>query len=537
MENKMSPVDAKSRLSKFKDKKFRSGQLEAIEWVMASEKKYICLEAPTGSGKTLIGMTCGIMMGDVSYLCSTKILQTQIASDFAESKILWGRSNYPCVADNTKFCDQCISTKSNPCIVSSKCLYKIAKTQALESSIRTLNYSYYIAETQFAGRLSGGSFVVVDECDALEQNLINSVQLEFSERVLYRLGLVDGPSRKTVTSKDGLSSWKEFGTEALHRSKSICDKLDREIESFETIENEYELSKLKERDQFVHLYERCQTFLSNVNQDWILETQERQGSKQGKLIFKPLWLSEELSSAFLFKHASKFLLMSATLLPKLIFAKTLGLDPDDIDYMSLPSNFPVENRPINVWPVADMSNKKVEESLPVMVNAIKKILSWYPNERGLIQGVSYALCQKIHTQIGSNRLKIHNSTDRQEVLDAFIGCDDNSVLLSPSMERGVSLEGSKCTFIICIKAPYLSLNDKTTSQRLYGSQLGQVWYRALMMTSIVQSCGRGMRSFDDHCVCYLIDSKINEIYTRYPSLFPPWFAEAITWGENKLIGP
>lgn len=530
-----SPDEAKSRLSRFKDKPWRMYQKDAVKFTMESDKKFVVLDAPTGSGKTIIGMTCGVMAGLSNYLCSTKMLQEQIKNDFTESVVLFGRNNYPCLLDNTKTCEQCVSTKANPCSIIHKCLYKVAKNKALDSSLRTLNYMYLLKEVQFAGRFSGTPFTVIDEIDALEQVLIGVVSLQFTERSLFRLGLQDGPYRKTVTAKDGLSSWKEFGKEALYRSKSIYEKLDKEIDTFERIEDDWHFQKIRERDHFKHLNEQCQIFLNNVGPDWILENVERQGSRQATTLFRPLWLTAELSNSFLFRHSEKFLLMSATCLPKPIFCKTLGLDPDDVDWKTLPSNFPVERRPIHVWPVAEVTHKNTDNAIPKLVKAIKKILAWHPHEKGLIQGVSYSLCRKIFDELKSDRIKIHTPQDRQEVLEEFMVNDDDSVFLSPSCERGVSLEGSKCEFVICIKAPYLSLMDKVTSLRLYSSKIGQVWYKANMMMSVVQSCGRGMRSADDHCVCYLIDSKISEVYTKSPSLWPPWFADAVSFTDNGLL--
>jgi superfamily II DNA or RNA helicase len=61
----MSPDEAKATLGKFADLPWREHQMEAVNFVMQSDKKFKVIEAPTGSGKTLIGMTCGVMAGEV----------------------------------------------------------------------------------------------------------------------------------------------------------------------------------------------------------------------------------------------------------------------------------------------------------------------------------------------------------------------------------------------------------------------------------------------------------------------------------------
>lgn len=521
------PSQAKDKLSNFKDKPWRMYQEECIEWVVNSDKRIKVLVAPTGSGKTIIGMACGVMAGDCTYLCSTKILQQQIAYDFPESRILWGKSNYSCLLNDKKTCDQCSSTKSNPCLVAGKCLYKVAKSEALEASLRTLNYSYFIAETQFAGRFKGRPFLVVDECDVLEQTLIQTVSLQFTEQALYRLGLVDGPSRKTVTAQDGLSSWREFGMAAQHKSKELCDQLNRKIESFDQIVDDEHFQVIREYDFFKHINERCDTFLSNVDKDWVLETHERQGSRQGKLIFRPLWLTPELSNSFLFNHADEFLLMSATLLPKPIFCKTLGLDPDEVDWKTIPSTFPIENRPIYFRDVANMTTKTTDDELPMLIEDIKKVMEIHKNEKGIIHSTSYVLSKRIADLLDSPRIIFHTAENREEMVAKFLASDEPVIIISPSMVRGVSCDNDKARWCYIAKAPFLSLGDKIVSKRLYSGTIGQKWYTCNMLLDVVQMTGRIVRSQDDHGKSYIGDKQVFKALTANVTSVPKWWVEAI----------
>ncbi len=526
-----TPQEAKSKLSNFANHPFRSGQEEAINFCMQSDKKFRVLEMPTGGGKSLTGMVCGIMAEQANYLCSTKILQSQLVQDFPNAKNLWGRGNYECLLDSMRTCDACSSTSSNRCLYYSKCIYKSEKQKAIDAQLRILNFSYFLAETQFSGRFSNTPLTIIDEADALESVLINHIALSFTERSLYRLGMESGPSKKTVTAKDGLNSWKEFGLEAMKRSLAISETLSKEIESFNEITEEWQFKKLREKDHFYHLYERSKMFIDNVDRNWVMEYQERYGSRQAVTTFRPLWITPELSSSFLWDKAKNFILMSATLLPKPVFCKTLGLDTDEVDWMTAPSTFPIDRRPIHIWPVANVTNKTLDTAVPQLVKGIKEIFKLHHNEHGLIQGVSYSLCKRVSEALNDPRVQIHTSQDRQAVIDEFTASKGNSVIISPSMERGVSLDGTKCEFIIWIKAPYLSLVDRIVSQRLYSGNIGKLWYRSAMMLSVVQGCGRGMRSRNDHCSSYLIDWQINKVYMENPSLWPGWFRDAIAWSE------
>jgi len=191
----------------------------------------ICSEGIVGHlaflGKSLIAMTAGVMMGSLTYLVGSKFLQTQITNDFPNAISMWGRGNYTCQMDRSRTCDECLATESYPC--ERACPYRIAKQKAVEAQYKILNYAYYLTETRFAGMFSNSPFTVIDEADSLSDTLIQHVSLNFTERSLFRLNLQDGPTRKTVTSKDDLSSWREFGLEAKSRSLKIANELTSEI--------------------------------------------------------------------------------------------------------------------------------------------------------------------------------------------------------------------------------------------------------------------------------------------------------------------
>ena len=79
----------------------REGQEECISAILEgfdSGKRFAVLEAPTGSGKSAIGITIAQYFKYTYYLTIQKVLQEQIARDFSSHDLtdLQGRSNYPC---------------------------------------------------------------------------------------------------------------------------------------------------------------------------------------------------------------------------------------------------------------------------------------------------------------------------------------------------------------------------------------------------------------------------------------------------------
>ena len=523
---------AKSNFSNYRDKEFRRFQDDAILFANESEKKIVVINAATGSGKSLCALTMGAMAGRAIILTHTKILQEQYTSDFPEASSLFGRANYNCLNNPEMSCGECSAVNGSCAHKKSDCLYELRKRQVLAADYKILNFSYFMAESNYVGRFSDSPLVVIDEGDSLENVLINFVTLQFSTYALRRLGMLDMAERLKMTSKDKtglLDSWKEFGLQSKFRVTSIIKKLSADIESWGEDINAQQLDVIKERSRVVRLKEKIDLFLDNVDQDWILDSQE------GKLVFRPLWLTPELSEQYLWRHGKKFVLMSATFPPKLVLAKCLGLDTSDMDYYEIPSQFPVENRPVYCYPVASMTAKTTDMELPKLIEAVKCIVDHYPSQKGIIHAVSYALANKIMEGVDSVRLITHNSKDRQDVIDQFTNSDEPLVLVSPSIERGLSLEEDKCRFIIIAKCPYLSLGDKVTAARLYSSKIGQIWYGSNAALTVVQMAGRAVRSNVDQADTYILDLKVKELILKNPSWFPSWWLDGLIFEKPDWL--
>jgi len=523
---------AKNNFSNYRDKSFRKLQAEAIQYISDSDKKIVVVSAATGAGKSLIGMTSGSVSGRLTYLVHTKILQNQITADFPEASSLFGRANYQCLNNPEVSCGECTAVGGNCEHKKTDCPYELRKRQVLAADYRILNYDYFLLEANFVGRFSNAPFVVIDEADSLENTLIQFITLQFSTYALRRLGMLDMADSLKMTSKDKtglLESWKEFGTQAKFRVGSIIKKLTSDIESWGEDINAQQLDVIKERSRVVRLKEKIDLFLDNVDQDWILDSQE------GKLVFQPLWLTPELSEEYLWRHGKKFVLMSATFPPKLVLAKCLGIDTSDMDYYEIPSQFPVENRPVYCYPVANMTAKTTDMELPKLIEAVKCIVDHYPDQKGIIHAVSYALANKIIEGVDNSRLITHNSKDRQEVIDEFVESTEPLVLISPSLERGISLEEEKCRFIIICKAPFLYLGDKIVAARLYSSKIGQMWYTSSMLLTVLQMAGRGVRSKDDTADTYILDLKVKEAIQKNPGFLPSWWLDALEFEKPTWL--
>ena len=83
-------------------------------------------------------------------------------------------------------------------------------------------------------------------------------------------------------------------------------------------------------------------------------------------------------------------------------------------------------------------------------------------------------------------------------------------------------------FLITLKCPYLDLSNKRVYDRATRSgKIGSHWYKANAAQTIEQQVGRGVRNKDDYCEMYLLDSQIENLIYKHPTLFSEHFRNCI----------
>jgi ATP-dependent DNA helicase DinG len=512
--------EVKNGYSKFAGSDFRKWQKETIEFVTGSKKKIVVACLPTGAGKSLIGTVSAGVNGGGTYLVHSKALQVQLQEDFPELPILWGRGNYECLRSEGRVsCGECSHSSGSMCRnKAGKCEYVMAKRVALQSPVRILNYEYWITEANYVGGFGNEELVVIDEADALEGVMAKFVGLEFSDGMMRNLGIAT-PKYKTTVSEHSLDDWRAWSKTALFKVVRKLEDLEKRLK-----DSEPDQELLRRKEKLSGISRKLKMFEECVDDTWLYEEREWDGKKS--ISFRPTWITKELAEKYVWGHGKKFVLMSATFPPLPVLAKVLGLDMHDIEYKEFPSTFPVENRPVNLTPVANLVYKDMKEESRKAVKEVERLLEVHKNEKGLVHVVSHNLA-KLIMSIGNPRLVTHNGSDKIGAIEEFKESDEPLVMVSPSSERGISLDGNKCRFIIWVKAPYLSLADKLVSARIYKSAIGGLWYRSNTLMTVVQGCGRAVRSKDDKAVTYILDQQIVKLITENPSLVPKWWLEAV----------
>ena len=522
----------------------REPQKKAIDFAISSfaaGKKYVIIEAGTGVGKSAIGIAVArYLANEVSvedqykcgglFLTTQKILQDQYIKDYSASKGLMetikSSANYSCRHLRGSTCAEGLralkaadkkSQFFKTCAF--RCTYKKAKEKFIGSSYGITNFSYFLAETQYVGKIKPHQLLVVDEAHNSELELSKFIEIGISKRFCTRVLKITMPD---FSNQKQAINWVEQVYEPrlsnhLKHIETILEKyvgLKEKIKEFANIANKFEML-----DKHACKLRR---FLSHYSEENWVFNYEKDGEK-ARLEFKPVDISK-FAQEYLLKYGKQVLMMSATILNKDAFCELLGIKKEEAAFISIPSPFPVENRPIVVSAIGKMSSSSIDQTLPKLAQAIKEIIENHKEEKGIIHCHSYKIANYLKKNINSRRFLIHDSSNRDMILEKHMKSKKPTILLSPSMTEGVDLKGEASRFQILCKVPYPYLGDKLIKKKM---NKWRWWYPMQTAKTIVQSVGRSIRNQEDFAVTYILDSDWNYFYKRNSAYLPTDFSSCI----------
>ena len=531
----------------------RDQQREAIEFCLRSMtegKRFIVVEAGTGVGKSAIGLTIARahtansvpgedpITGTTSepgawFITTQKILQDQYTRDFHKIGLrsIKSSSNYQCKYKKHNTCSDShkelkVEEKGskfwNACNIG--CIYRAEKQDFLKSQSSVTNFPYLLTEANYSGKITRRQLLVIDEAHNTEGELSKFIEVVVSERFCTTVLKVDFFKPK---SQHQAHTWiKET---YLPKVESHVKHVEAMLEKYTGIKDKLNdfIALSRQIDLLKGHKEKLRKFIDVYDADnWVYELIEADGKSMCKISFKPIDVAP-FAESMLFRLGEKVLLMSATILDKDAFCQSLGIKPEEAAFISLPSPFPVENRPIFFFPVGSMTQGGIDSSLPKLVEAIRSFMEEHKGQKGIIHTHSYKIASYIKKHIKSKRLLMHDSHDRDDVLAKHISSKDPTILLSPSMSEGVDLKQDASRFQVVCKVPYPYLGDKLVSKRMHKWAW---WYPLQTAKTIVQSVGRSIRSVDDHAVTYILDSNWESFYRKNKHMFPPDFDSCLRRG-------
>lgn len=523
--------------ARFRDRAWRAMQAEVTERILNSPKRFIVIQAPTGFGKSPVSMAAGKLIrpktnrvyGAREYgpqsavLTATKMLQGQYTGEFADfTAEVRGRSNFDCLVEPelTAADGLCAVMVSNSdedrCPKRDHCPYFVQRDMALVAPHSTHSYAYFLNSANHTGYFGQQSLLVLDEGHLIDDMLMGFIAVTITDRACaaFHIPLPGMPG--TEIEWDDWCEWAETNKPDI-------------IAQLEDIEPLIKSSVAHRRlyRTGAALVESMRTILRSPA-PWICEPVKGKPSWE----LKPTWVGQ-LANENLYRHGRKVVIMSATILDYKVFCELIGIDPEDVEYIDVPSSFPLGRKPVYYDPA--WYGKRGADLAP-LVQKVTEIVRSEVGNKGLIHCVSYEVATAIRDGVPPDvaaRLMTHTTADRIDVYEEFRRRTDDPVLLSPSMKEGVSLEEDQCRFIVVAKLPYPYLGSPQIRARM-DTPLGKRWYPWKTGCDLIQMTGRGMRSAEDSCRVYLLDAAFGRLYEQIGHTLPGYWVDDLVDVQHRL---
>jgi Rad3-related DNA helicase len=214
----------------------RDGQRRALETIASAYdlgKRFVIIEAPTGSGKSGIAKAVTDAFGGV-ILTPQKMLTAQYVREFPDIAELKGRSNYECAEHRTD-CETGgqLQAKEEPSVCP-RCPYRDAKDSFCNARSSTANFAYFLTERQFVGGIPSRPVLVVDEAHNVEEAILSQIHFDVTRTKAMNFGiwLQDGLQHQEAAKwvKETLLSSVEADAQAC-RDRTLAYPSDREVRS------------------------------------------------------------------------------------------------------------------------------------------------------------------------------------------------------------------------------------------------------------------------------------------------------------------
>lgn len=496
---------------------WRKNQEKIWEQIHFNKNRFAILNAPVGSGKSAVAMASALLdaeEGDEhrsAYLTVTKQLQEQVLGDFETCGMvdIRGRSNYVCNIDESRDASTAKCTAGVWCSRTKRggdgpCDYYDQKRDAANSRIVLSNYAFWLhdEESQALGRFHR---LILDEGHRASEAIEKFASVEITDREITEYG-----GQQPVKGQ-GQDRWKIAMLDAVQRTMEKRkprpgDKLDW---------------KLLEWLRHAKDLQRRLTRLCRLSaQEWLC-------SRVGRRAWRwELLNAGALAEPLLFRGASKVVLVSATVNRKTL--ELLGVKDPSIKLVEQDSTFPVSRRPIYFWPVTRVSHGMDSFDRKRWTDAIDAIITPRRDRKGLIHSVSYARALEIvaaSKHRDSGLFVVHRKgVPLAQVVAEFKAKRGPAILVSPAASEGVDLPMDQCEYIIVPKMPFPDMRDPLIKAK---KTRDKDYIPYIVLQHVVQSAGRGMRSADDTCECFILDDHFGWLKGGYYQYLPRWFQVAL----------
>lgn len=517
--------------------------VKRVEDAYAKGYKYVICSAPTGSGKSFLSKTLGNVsnqcttefkelitsykafkqdyVGNYSHeveclqqppfgafaLTITKSLQDQYYKLFDDTSLLKGKSNYQCQIDLN------VDVENAPCMLAQKlkdecwskniCPYYNARNKALLDEFSVLNYKMFLS---LPGHVKRKNFIICDEASELEDELVKHFSAFIDPDKLKLLGLKI-PYLYSA-EMEAVYKWLNIIIVSVGEHVELLLSKHNNKNTTLNINDKIKLNYFKNLHRTLNLIDETWSKCEYICQ------------REGKTV-KIMPLKVNALSKSIFDYGENILLMSATIVDHKHYAKSLGIT--EYKYIDVDSTFDSNKAPIYVSVHNKLNKANMVKVLPHIVSQIQTICESHKNEKGIIHTHTNQITEYLQKHLRDKRFLFRNVESKNEsILSKHCKSSEPTCLVSPSMTFGIDLRDELARFQIIVKAAFLPLGDNRV-KRLFDED--KDWYTNKMLINLVQACGRGIRSKDDHCVTYILDGNVYDAVIANKHKLPKHFID------------
>lgn len=399
------------------------------------------------------------------------------------------------------------------------CHYYGQLSKGLKADHSILNYSNYILFT-YMQKLDRRKVTIFDEAHSIEDQIVDFAQLTF--KVDEMNNILDG----NFKIPDSFDIMKHVPV--MERLHAIFEERAKMVAS-----NDISRKRKKEAKEWRDKLDRTLKFIALDFSNWkVVELIRNRYDEIEKAVYKPINLSSFCQQ--IYRTSEYNVYMSATILDRDMYCDMHGLDPALTAYISIPSDFPAENRPIHRLNI-EYLNKNTVKDIGVqkkIAKAVDDLMTKHKNLKGIIHVNSYEQLDFIIANVSEENRKRLLKTDpknvkTEEVVEQHKKSKDFTVLISPALHTGVDLPYDDSRFQIIVKTPYPFLGDTWVVAK---KDANPDWFIYKTAVKIVQAYGRSVRAKDDKAITYILDSDFQNRFMRRIDairLLPIWFKEAM----------
>ena len=198
----------------------------------------------------------------------------------------------------------------------------------------------------------------------------------------------------------------------------------------------------------------------------------------------PLWLLQQI-----FPVGRKFLL-SATLLKPMIPLIVPGVTEDNVEFIDVPSDFPVENRTINYVPVPFRDDALDKAWYTKVVPQIVSLINDYNIQRTLVHStysISQEMADSLSKALPNTPVLTYTKELKAQTIEQWR--QTGGVLVGAGLHEGSDFKGDLLRLNIIPKLPFADFGSPAVLKALHLPG-GHTRYQLEALTKLIQALGR-----------------------------------------------